>query len=202
MATSAAAATKTRWAHWRAGLIAFAIFIGLVDGCPLPEGGYDQQWNAGLIDLVKPAQRVVSAPFKFVNNVLHVSQRWALMQAASSDRMRLTIEGRVGTGPWKIIFRAADKEHDEYEDMFEHARVFGVWNPAPKPGFLYGGFVKWALTYVLEHQPELTAARARYELVRLENGELFQLKADDGTLGKYTNVRTLERAQLDASRRP
>lgn len=188
-------AAVSKWAHWRAGLIAFALFIGLVDGCPLPEDGYDDQWNAGLIDLVKPVQHAVITPFRPVNHLFHISQKWALMQAASSERMRLTIEGRVGTGPWQIVFRAADPEHEEFADMFEHARVFGVWNPAPKPTYLYPGFVKWALEYVLDHKPELTVVRARYELVHLVDGELIQLEADDGSLGKYTNTRNLERSR-------
>ncbi|CAN5784916.1 hypothetical protein BH11MYX2_BH11MYX2_38110 [soil metagenome] len=187
---------RTRWAHGRAGLIAFAILIGLVDGCPLPDDGYADQWNAGIIDALKPVQRVMIKPFRVVNRLFHVSQKWALMQAASPERMRLTIEGRVGDGPWTIVFRAADPDHEEFSDMFEHPRVFGVWNPAPKPGNLYPGFVKWSLEYVLAHDPELTAVRARYELVHLENGELVQLEADDGTLGRYTNTRTLERSQL------
>ncbi|HEY4179408.1 MAG TPA: hypothetical protein VGM90_21335 [Kofleriaceae bacterium] len=194
-------AKRSKWAHWRAGLIAFAIFLGLVDGCPLPPDGYDQQWNAWLIDIAKPVQRVIIKPFKVVDRVFHFNQRWALMQAASADRMRLTIEGRVGSGPWTVLFRAADPDHQEFADMFEHPRVFGVWNPAPNPGSLYPGFVKWALEYALVHEPELTAARARYELVHLDEGQLRQLRADDGTLGKYTNVRTLERAQLDAVKR-
>jgi len=108
------------------------------------------------------------------------------MQAANPIRMRWVLEGRLATGEWIVLFRPADPEHRAFAEVFEHARVFGAWNPTDKPTPVYPQFVRWATRWVLEQRPDLTAVRTGYERVLLEDGGLT-------ATGVFSTRMTLER---------
>lgn len=162
-----------RWPQLRGGLIALAITIGLVDGCPLPPPQYVAAWQRPIVDVVRPVQRAVMTPFRWITRVFLVTQRWALFQVAPRDRYRLEVEGRRGDD-WQLVFRAGDPAHDEYAGLLLDERVRGAWNPLDRPAMQFGPFSDWFLGKVLADHPEYGAARLRFERIVLapEDGEV------------------------------
>ena len=179
-------ATPNRWPAIRAGLIAFAIFLGLVDGCPLPKKMDVLAWNRDIVETIRPVQWTVLRPFQLVPRTFRFTQRWALMQAANPIRMRWVVEGRLASGAWVILFRPADPAHAAFAEVFEHPRMFGAWNPTDKPTPVYPQFVRWATKWVLDQRPDLTAVRTGYERVLLDDGALT-------ATGLFSSRMTLER---------
>ena len=57
---------RRRWPEVRAGLIALAIALGLVDGCPLPAPEHVLPWQAPIVDVVRPIQHAILADRKSV----------------------------------------------------------------------------------------------------------------------------------------
>lgn len=163
---------RRRWPELRAGLIAAAIAIGLVDGCPLPPEPYVEPWQRDLVDLVRPVQDAVMTPFAWVSRGLRFSQRWAVMQVGPRERFRFTIEGREPAGGWTVLYRANDPDHAAFADQLEFHRVFGTWNPTDRPTGQYVAFTRWLSRHVLATRPALAAVRLSYEKILLEDGEL------------------------------
>ena len=159
-----------RWPHARAGLIALAIAIGLVDGCPLPPPAYVRPWQAPIVDVLRPIQREVLRPFRWVQRALLVTQRWALFQVADRDRYRLEVAGQRG-GAWELLFRAGDPDHDAYATLLLDERVRGAWNPTDHAALQFLEFAPWFLGHVLAEHPELVAARLQFERIVIEDGE-------------------------------
>ncbi len=178
-------AARRRWPTIRAGLIAFAIFLGLVDGCPLPPDRY-VTWQRPIVDVVRPAQQKVLAPFKWVTKGVRFTQRWALMQAAARERFRFTVEGRTADGTWTVIYRANDPDRAAFADLLETHHVWGVWNPTDQMMGQYNAFVKWFTAHVLAERADLTAVRTKQEKVIIEDGELR-------STNEFTAVMTRER---------
>jgi hypothetical protein len=161
-----------RWPELRAGLIAMAIAIGLVDGCPLPPPGYVKPWQAPVVDLVRPVQRAVLTPFRWINHGLQFSQRWSLFQVAARERFRLEIEGRAQGGPWEVLYRAGDADHAAYAELLHHDRVRGAWDPTDRPSPQYRSFAPWLMDRILVDRPALQAVRMRFEKIVIERGEV------------------------------
>lgn len=178
-------APPRRWPAIRASLIALALVLGLVDGCPLPPERY-VTWQRPIVDVVRPVQEAVMAPFAWIPRGLRVSQRWALMQAAPRERLRFTVEGRGPDGTWSVIYRANDPDHAAFADLLETHHVWGAWNPTDHLMGQYPAFVRWFTAHALAERTELTAVRTSFEKVILEDGELR------GT-GERTSVMTRER---------
>jgi hypothetical protein len=160
-----------RWPQVRAGAIALAIVIGLIDGCPLPQPGYEAPWQQPIVDVVRPVQRALMRPFMWIQRALVVTQRWALFQIAPSERYRLEVHGKRG-GAWELLFRAGDPDHDAYAALLLDERVRGAWNPTDRPPLQLRPFAQWFLGHVLAEHAELSAARLRFERVVLEDGEV------------------------------
>ena len=180
-------AAKPRWPAIRASLIGLAILVGLVDGCPLPPEPY-VTWQRPIVDVVRPVQQKVLAPFTWVSRGLRVTQRWALMQVAPRERYRFTVEGRTAVdGQWRVLYRANDPDHAELADMLESHHVWAVWNPTDRLMSQYAAFIRWFTAHVLAIHPELDAVRTGHEKVLLEDGELH------GT-GELTSVMTRTRS--------
>ena len=154
-------------------MIALAITVGLVDGCPLPPSEYAASWQRPIVDVVRPVQRALMTPFRWITRVFVVTQRWGLFQVAPRDRYRLDVEGRRGES-WELVFRAGDPDHDAYAGLLLDERVRGAWNPTDRAAPQFGPFSDWFLGTVLADHPEYAAARLQLERVVLapEDGEV------------------------------
>ena len=156
----------------RAGLIAAAMFFGLVDGCPLPTPDHVPAWERGFVEPVRSVQHVVEAPVAWMTRVVRVSQQWSLYQAPTAGRYRMWIEGQLPERTWQIVYRAGDADHTEDAAVIEHARVWGTWDPTDAPAAEYPAFAKWQLARVLAAHPDFVAARARMEKIAIGHGEV------------------------------
>jgi hypothetical protein len=158
------------WPELRAGLIALAIGIGLVDGCPLPNPDKTPAWQRGFVEPVRRVQAVVLTPVAWVRPTLRIAQKWSLYQAPSAQRFRLWIEGQDAAGQWHLVFRASDPDHDEDRELIDYTRPRGTWDPTSKPPGQYPLFANWMTHRVLERHPEFVAARIQLEQVELSPG--------------------------------
>jgi hypothetical protein len=177
---------RKRWPPIRAGLIALAILLGLVDGCPLPPDKYTTPMQRPIVDFVRPIQQGFLSPLKWVTHSLRFSQRWALMQAARRDRFRFTVEGRAPDGTWSLLYRANDPDHAAFADILETHHIWGVWNPTDHMMAQYNAFIRWFTAHVLAERPDLTAVRTKQEKIIIADGDFR------GT-GEFTTVMTRER---------
>ena len=163
-----------RWPEIRAGLIALVIFLGLVQGCPLPSPGKTPAWQRWFIEPIRSAQRVVLTPVAWIEPRLRVSQRWALYQAPKVDKHRLWIEGRDARGQWHLVFRAGDGAHAEDRELIDYTRPRGTWDPMGRLPQQYPAFASWITLRVLAQHPDYVAARVRLEKVRItDDGPVF-----------------------------
>ena len=160
-----------RWPEVRAGLIALAIALGLVEGCPIPPRGETPEWERGFVEPIRSVQRAVLTPVAWIGPALHITQRWALFQASDPDRFRFEIQGQDAAG-WHLIFRASDPDHDAYEDLIRYRRVLGPFDPNKGPQDAYTRAGQWLGRRILADQPALLAVRLRFERVMLEDGEV------------------------------
>jgi hypothetical protein len=154
-----------RWPTIRAGLIALAILIGLIDGCPLPHR--PRPWQQPIVDIVRPVQQTALRPFAWIGERMRIYQRWALYQAPSSDRYRLTIDGRPDGGTWQVLFRAGDPDHQGDAALIDYTRPRGTWDPVRDVPPQYPLFADWMLARVLARHAEFRFARIRLERVQL-----------------------------------
>ena len=161
-----------RWPEIRAGLIAAAIGFGLVDGLPIPPPGEptDGMPLRWLVEPAREVQHVLEWPVAWIRTTFRVTQRWALYQSPDRDRFRMSVEGQGADGAWRILYRAADPDHDEDAALIEHARVWGAWDPLDRPAIQYAAFGGWITARALARHPEAVAARIRMEKIVLYPG--------------------------------
>lgn len=152
-------------------MIALALVVGLIDGCPLPPERYVRPWQQPIVDVVRPIQQALMRPFAWVTRVFRVTQRWALFQVAPRDRYRLELWGRHGDR-WEVMFRAGDPEHTAYGSLLLDEHLRGAWNPTDRPPGQFGPFAHWFTGKVLDEHPELEAARLQFERIVIEDGTL------------------------------
>jgi hypothetical protein len=158
---------SVRWPPIRAGLIAFAIVLGLVDGCPLPSPGKGAPWQRAVAEPIRGAQQVALRPFAWIGERLRIGQRWALYQAPVADKHRLWIDGRDGRGQWHVLFRAGDHAHQEDADLIDYTRPRGAWDPVGVLPQQYPLFAEWVIARALARHPEFLVVRVQLERVRL-----------------------------------
>jgi hypothetical protein len=162
-----AAALRRRWPIARAVLIALAILIGLLDGCPLPPSRRTPTWARGAVAELASWRRSLLEPVAWIGRDLDIQQRWALFRGASRRRFRLYVEGQTTTGEWVVLFRAGDPTHDAYADILQYRRVRGTFAPSGQSiRGQYPSFALWMINRVLADHPEFVAGRTRME--RLE----------------------------------
>lgn len=164
-----------RWAAIRAGLIALAIVVGLLDGLPIPVAHerpkMEQRLTPEMVDAVDAIDRVrkqLLVPFRPIGEHLRVHQRWKLFAGASRKRWRMWIEARTGpTAAWEVVYRVLDDEHAFMADPLEYRRVRGAWNPhstlGPRGG--YRPFATWMGQRVLDAFPAYTEVRFQQERI-------------------------------------
>ncbi len=161
-----------RWPEVRAGLIALAITLGAVDGCPIPPRRDTLPWQAPIVERIRPVQAAVLAPVRWVTRGLRFSQRWALMQVGPRLGARLTIEGRPAGGPWVVLYRAGDPAHAAFAAVLEQHQIYGTWCPTDRLPRQQPAFARWFAARVLAARPDLAEVRLSYEQVQIAGGTL------------------------------
>ena len=163
---------RARWPAARAALIAVALALALVDGCPISEHRRAPGWAAGIVERAAAARDVLRRPIAGLAADLDASQRWTLFRGASRRRFRLYVEGKPATGDWQLLHRAGDPEHAEYEDLLAYRRVRGTYAPSGQSGRgQYHAFATWMALRVLDDHPDFAVARTRFERVLIGEGE-------------------------------
>ena len=163
---------RNNWPEVRAGLIAFAILLGLIDGCPLAPPDYVPGWQRGITAVVRPIQHAVLTPFNWITLGIRFKQRWALFQVAEADRFQLQVLARAANGTWSMLYRASDPDHAAYADMLDSRRVRGAWNPTDQTPYQYVPFAGWFTQRVLDEHPDIVEVRLRFEKVVLDRGKM------------------------------
>ena len=158
-----------RWRDIRAGLIAVAIFLALVEGCPLPPPHETLPWQQGYAAIVRPMQRAIMTPFAWIPRRLRFTQRFALFQAAEPDRFRLEIHARAAGGAERLLFRAGD-DASPYAAILAQRRVRGVWNPTDRPTGQWPAFARWFANRVFAEHADVEAVTFRFARVHVEDG--------------------------------
>jgi hypothetical protein len=159
---------RGRWRDVRAGLIAVAIFLALVEGCPIPPPHETLPWQEGYVGVIRPVQRTIMKPFAWIPKRLRFTQRFALFQAAEPDRFRLEVIARVAGGGERVVFRAGDE--GPYTDELVQRRVRGVCNPTYHTTSQWPLFVDWFARRVLAAQPDAEAVMFPVVRVHIEDG--------------------------------
>jgi hypothetical protein len=154
------------WRHARAGLIAFAIVLALVEGCPIPPQRDVLPWQRGYVSVIRPIQRTIMTPFAWLPRGLVITQRFALFQSAEPNRYRLDIRARTRDGTERILFRAGD---DDTAWMVQR-HVRGVWNPTQHPTGQWLRFGKWYADRAFAADPALEVITFRFEKLRISGG--------------------------------
>ena len=159
---------RVRWRELRAGLIAFAIFLALVEGCPIPPPHEVEDWQRGYVSLVRPVQRTIMTPFAWLPRELQITQRFALFQAAEADRYRFVIAGRTRDGVERTLFRAGDD--GPYAALLTQRRLRGVWNPTRHTMRQYPAFTRWFARRAFAEHADLVAITFRFERLHISDG--------------------------------
>lgn len=162
---------RARWPAARAALIALALAIGLVDGCPIPDRRATPTWAHGISDRAEELRKTLLRPVASLGKDLDVQQRWLLFRGASRKRFRMYLEGKTATGEWQLFHRAGDAGHAAYEDLLAYRRVRGTYNPGGRQArSQYYVFATWIILRLLDDHPELAVGRVRMERVQIGDG--------------------------------
>ena len=157
-----------RWRDLRAGLIAVAIVLALVEGCPIPPPHETEDWQQSYVSIIRPAQQVVMTPFAWLPRALRITERFALFQSAEPDRYRFVIVGRTAGGIEHAVFRAGDD--GAYADLLTQRRVRGVWSPTLRPTSQYPAFTRWFAQRAFADHADLAVITFRFERLHIEDG--------------------------------
>jgi hypothetical protein len=167
----ALAGLRARWPVARAALIALAIALGLVEGCPLPDRQRTPEWARGVVESLDDAPTAVLDPVDRIGEDLKLTQRWILFRGASRRRFRLLVEGKTATGSWQLLHRAGDPEHDAYDDILAYRRTRGTYSPGGQTSRMqYHLFSTWMSLRVLDDHPDFVVARTRMERILIGEG--------------------------------
>jgi len=162
------------WPHVRASLVALAIVVGLIDGCPIPPA---KTVPEGYRDTVKSWAHLrhdVMTPFKPLGELLRLRQTWKLFPTAKIQQHRMWVEARKsGTkDSWELLYRPHDPDHDLFADRIEYRRLRGVWNPGTsgtRSG--YGPFVEWLSAEIFSARTDIDRVRVRMEKIVIDPDE-------------------------------
>jgi hypothetical protein len=152
--------------------IALVIAVGLVDGCPIPSNKRTLPAMLPAVKKLRAWRSEVLAPFRPVREGFRLHQLWKLFPTASLNQHRMWVEGRAGhDGPWQILYRPLDSEHDFKADEIEYRRLRGAWNPGRSARRGYSGFVKWVAGEVFAAMPGIDEVRVRLEKILIKSRE-------------------------------
>jgi hypothetical protein len=166
---------KRWWPSVRAALVAFAIVIGLVDGCPTPDGRQRKYMGASsraFVDDVDHTRKEILDlwPFQKFSELVRAHQKWNLFAGASKDRYRMWIEARSGAGAeWDVLYRVYDDDHDFLADQMAYRRMRGAWAPRGSrgPRGAYPSFATWVARQVFARWPDYDEVRIQMEKVKV-----------------------------------
>lgn len=169
---------RPRWATLRAGLIALAIALGLIDGCPLPRTPIEQRLAdralgrpvGGAVQRLTTTRAQALAPVRPALDLFRVRQRWLLFAGADRHRFRMWIESRRAGEAWQVRYRAGDDDHRFRARAIEYRRLRGAWNPhqlyGQRPG--YPIFAAWIADQIFAS--DRSADEVRVQMERIEIG--------------------------------
>lgn len=159
-----------KWPEIRAGLIAFAIVVGMIDGCPIPPANDTPAWERGWIGPIRTVQQYAMKPFGWIGDAVVAHQKFALFVSPKENRFRLTISTQqVAGGPWTPIYRAGDPDHAAYDDQIRYRRMHGTWDPVTDPGPRYHEFAQWIAQRIFADTTAV-AVQVRFERIYLDLG--------------------------------
>ncbi|MFT3698483.1 MAG: hypothetical protein QM831_35390 [Kofleriaceae bacterium] len=161
-----------RWPQIRAGLIALAIVLGMIDGCPLPSPSHTPEWERGFVEPIRSIRAVVLRPVQWLGDTFAVTQRFSLYQAPIAQRFRMWVETRSTNQDFVVRYRAGDAQYTADADVIEHARVWSEWDPREYPPFEYKAWVTWIATRWFDRDPEIQQVRVRMERIEIGQGEV------------------------------
>jgi hypothetical protein len=164
---------KRAWPAVRAALITLAIFLGIVDGLPMPEPKAKKRMSPGTVavldDIAKVRSKILR-PFRFFPKLVRAHQKWNLFAGASKDRYRMWIEARTGPdAAWQSLYKVFDDEHDFMADQMLYRRMRGAWAPRGSrgPRGAYSPFATFVAREVFARWPEYTEVRIAMEKVKV-----------------------------------
>lgn len=186
-----------KWAQARAVLIALAIAINFVQGCPVPNiqrrhlerpigqrelvrwtgvlksVGYETTPEELAEDAIAWSEnaaathRAVMEPVWPWFHHTATQQRWSLFPVADPEPWWMHIEGRTDSG-WELLYRPLDAEHDVLASTLEYRRVRAVWNPGTAgPRHDHPRFVDWVAKQMFAERPDLLEIRVRFQRYRV-----------------------------------
>lgn len=166
------------WRDVRAVLIALAIGLGMLDGCPLPRNGTerkiaDQRLGPDLAGVVLRLERTrdrLLRPVRPASDLFGLRQRWKLFAGAARHRYRMSIEVRAtGETTWRLVYRPHDDAHDLLANQIAYRRVRGAWNPHSTYGARggYPIFARWVADQIFARDPAAGAVRVQMETIEI-----------------------------------
>jgi hypothetical protein len=193
VAVPVAARAAAAWPHVRAAIVTFLIFIGVVEGCPMPiVNKVPAGWQRETFRELQAVQKAILQPFRPALAHLKVNQRWKLFPVANEGRRRLWIEAREPNSEWVIVYRVHDDEHAFMGDALEYRRIRGAWNPGSSgPRGAYGAFVTYVAKRIFTAEPRFFEVRVRFEKIRIQ-----QKGAGYKSLGEFEFTEYRSRAQV------
>lgn len=147
------------WARVRAGVIAVAILVAGVEGCPVPRASRAQldrplnrreleRWSGFLTaagiertpdaladEVVAVSQSLgavqdtLVAPFRRWFHLTQTRQRWSLFPIADPEPYRMWVEARARDGGWRLVYRPLDDRATLLAGELEYRRLRAIWNP-------------------------------------------------------------------------
>ena len=195
------------WRELRALLIALAIALGLVDGCPVPRNGAERAIAddrlgptlTAAVGQLEAARTWVLRPVQPAAELFGLRQRWKLFAGAARQRFRMAIEVRAaGESTWRLWYRPHDDDHDFLAAQIGYRRVRGAWNPhstyGARGGYpIFGG---WIADEIFARDPRAFEVRIRMERI------VIGAHGDYRATGEQAYPLLISRDQRAALRRP
>lgn len=169
-------------------MIAAAIVVSLVEGCPTPRvssraldvpvnrrelerwaprlGMTADELKAELVERAGELDRVqmeLTEPFRPWFQLTATQQRWNLFPVADPDPVWMHIEARLDGEPtWSLLYRPNDPAHAWRDEILEYRRIRATWNPGLiGPRSAYRDFARWIFAERLAEEPRTRELRVR-----------------------------------------
>ena len=116
---------------------------------------------------VHEVRQALVAPLKPFTHHLKLNQRWALFTYPDTWPHYLVVEAKGGPGPWELVHRTHDREHDFLDEKLRYRRLRGYWSALPrKHSSRWKRFSRWLADQVFDAHPDYQIVRVRFERVQ------------------------------------